>query len=65
MSDCKGRISVTTKVDAEMRSLLERDAEKLGVYRSEVAREAFDTYRNLREGEFECPHCRQAIEFNL
>ena len=61
MSECKGRIPVTAKVDAEMRDLLDEDAERLGVYRAEVAREAFDTYRFLRTGEFECPHCGNRI----
>lgn len=61
MSDCKGTVPVTTKVDAQMSDLLDEDAEMLGVYRSEIAREAFDTYRYLRVGEFECPHCENAI----
>jgi len=62
MSECKGRIPVTAKVDAQMRELLDQDAEMLGVYRAEVAREAFDTYRYLREAEFQCPHCQQNIQ---
>jgi hypothetical protein len=61
MSECQGRIPVTAKVNAEMRDLIEQDAERLGVYRSEVARQAFDTYRYLREGEFQCPHCANKI----
>jgi hypothetical protein len=61
MSECKGKIPVTTKIDAEMRDLLDEDADRLGVYRSEVVREAFDTYRYLREGEFECPHCSNHV----
>lgn len=52
---------MTTKVDAEMRDLIDQDAERLGVYRAEVARQAFDTYRYLRRGEFECPHCSNHI----
>jgi len=62
MSECKGHIPITTKVDAQMRDLLETDAERLGVYRSEVARQAFDTYAYLRRAEFECPHCERAIQ---
>lgn len=62
MSECKGRIPVTAKVDAEMRDLIDADAERLGVYRSEVARQAFDTYGRLRRAEFECPHCERAIQ---
>lgn len=61
MSECKGTVPVTAKIDAQMRDLLDDDAERLGVYRSEVAREAFDTYRYLREGDFQCPHCANAI----
>jgi hypothetical protein len=62
MSDCKGKIPVTAKVDAVMRDRLDRDAERLGVYRAEVAREAFDVYRLLREAEFQCPHCDNEIQ---
>lgn len=61
MSDCKGKVPVTAKVNAEMRDLLDEDAEALGVYRAEVARQAFDTYRDLREGDFHCPHCSNAV----
>jgi hypothetical protein len=53
---------VTTKVDAKMRDVLEADAERMGVYRADVAREAFDTYRKLRQAEFQCPHCERAIQ---
>ena len=62
MSDCKGRVPLTTKVNTEMRDLLEEDAERLGVYRAEVARRAFDCYRNLRRAEFRCPHCENKIQ---
>lgn len=62
MSECKGRIPVTAKIDAEMRDLLDDDAERLGVYRSEVARQAFDVYRELRYAQFGCPHCGEPIQ---
>lgn len=61
MSDCKGKVPVTAKVDDEMRDLLDDEAEEFGVYRAEVARRAFDTYRTLRQGEVCCPECETAI----
>jgi hypothetical protein len=65
MSECKGRIAVSTKIDAEMRDFLDDDAERFGVYRAEVAREAFDVYRKLRCAQFGCPHCGQPIQIEL
>lgn len=60
-SECRGRRPVTTKVDAEMEQLLDDDAEMLGVYRAEVVRIALDEYRDLRLGEFVCPHCETVV----
>jgi hypothetical protein len=62
MSDCKGRIPVTAKVDVEMRDLLDEEAERLGVYRAEVARMAFDVYGDLRRADFHCPHCENSVQ---
>jgi hypothetical protein len=57
MSECRGRIAVTTKVDAEMRDRLENEAERIGVYRSEVIRRLLDTYAESADGELNCPNC--------
>jgi len=62
MSECKGNIPVTAKVDGEMRDRLDSDAEMLGVYRSEVVREALDAYVTLRLADFECPTCGEPIK---
>lgn len=62
MSECRGRITVATNVNREMRDLLERDAEMLGVYQAEVVREALDNYANLRRGDFVCPHCENTVQ---
>jgi hypothetical protein len=45
-----------------MEQLLDADAEMLGVYRAEVVRLALDEYRDLRQGDFECPHCGGTIQ---
>lgn len=61
MSECRGQRPVTAKVDAQMLDLLDNDAELVGVYRSELVRQVFDNYRELRRGEFQCPHCSNNI----
>lgn len=64
-SKCRGRRPVTTKVDADMEQLLQDDSELLGVYRAEVVRLALDEYRDLRTGNFDCPHCGGTINLEL
>lgn len=64
-SECKGRRPVTTKVDADMENLLDADAEMLGIYRAEVVRLALDEYADLRQGQFECPHCNRPIQIEV
>ena len=64
-SECRGRRPVTVKVDAEMEQLIDDDSEMLGVYRSEVVRLALDEYRDLRMGEFVCPHCEAVVHLDL
>lgn len=61
-SECRGRLPVATKVDDDMEQLLDADAQMLGVYRAEVVRLALDEYRDLRHGDFACPHCGDRIQ---
>lgn len=65
MSECRGRIGVTTKVDAEMRDLLENESERVGVYRSEVIRRILDTYAESLDGELNCPSCGCELQIEL
>lgn len=65
MAQCNGRIPITAKVDADMRDLIDEDADRLGVYRAEVIRRVLDTYRESREDQLVCPHCDGRINFDL
>jgi len=62
MTDCKGSIPVTAKVDRDTRDLLDSDADTLGQYRADVVREALSQYVDLRCADFECPHCENHIQ---
>lgn len=65
MSECHGRIPVTAKVDAEMRDLLDEDADRLGVHRSELIRRVLDNYAAARNDELECPSCGAGLDYDL
>jgi predicted transcriptional regulator len=62
MTDCKGSLPVTAKVDGETKDLLDEDAEMLGKYRADVVREALGQYVDLRRADFDCPHCENSIQ---
>jgi hypothetical protein len=64
MANCNGRLPVSAKVDREMRELLDEEAERLGVYRSEAVRRVLDHYAEAREGSA-CPHCGQELHVQL
>jgi predicted DNA-binding protein len=62
MTQCKGRHTVTAKVDGETKESLDRDADRLGDFRADRIREAIGLYLELRRAEFECPHCNNNIQ---
>lgn len=65
MSECRGQVPVTAKVDAEMSNRLDRVAERKAVYRAEVIRLMLDTSARLLDGEMNCPHCGETLEAEL
>lgn len=65
MARCTGRIPVTAKVDQRTQDLLERESNRLGVYRSEVIRRLIDTYQDSRQGDLHCPHCGGQLNIEL
>lgn len=64
-TNCKGRNTVTAKVDGEMREALDRDADRLGDFRADRIRDALMLYMSVRRGEFQCPTCGEPIQLNL
>lgn len=62
MTQCKGRHTVTAKIDGETKESLDRDADRLGDFRADRIREAIGLYIELRRAEFECPHCNNNIQ---
>jgi len=62
MADCKGSQPVAAKVDGEMKGFISSEAEEMGLYQSDVVREALVQYRILRRCDFDCPHCKNPIE---
>lgn len=65
MSDCFGKIPVTTKTDREMSDWLSHRANEVGVSKSELVRRLFDHYRESREGDIECPECGDTMKVKL
>lgn len=65
MSECKGRVPVTAKVDAEMRDRIDEEAERLGVYRAEALRLHLDAAVELLDDDVECPHCGHTLHAEL
>ena len=65
MAQCYGDISAGTKVDESMKRFLRGEADRLGVSVAEVQRRIFDEYRATRDGAVECPHCGEAVVFDL
>lgn len=63
-SNCKGRHTVTAKVDGETAEALDTDAERNGEFRADQIRRALSFYLRLRRGEFVCPHCDDPIQYN-
>lgn len=61
--DCKGRETVTAKIDAETREALDRDADRNGEFRADVVRRAITLYLKSRRGEMHCPTCQNPIQY--
>jgi hypothetical protein len=62
--NCKGRQTVTAKVDGETTDALDADADRLGEFRADQIRRALTFYLQMRRGEFECPHCNDPIKYD-
>jgi hypothetical protein len=59
---CKGRHTVTAKVDSETRESLDRDADRLGDFRADRIRDALKIYLAMRRGKWQCPECGNTIQ---
>jgi hypothetical protein len=62
-SELRGRHAVATKVHDEADQFVEAEAERMGVYRSGVLREALALYINCRHAEMCCPECGEDLEY--
>lgn len=65
MSDCMGKIAVSTKTDQEMADFLRKRAEELGVTRAELLRRLLDYYKEASEGPIYCPYCENELQLDL
>jgi len=65
MSQCHGDISLATKVDRDMNEYVKSEAERLGVSRAEFHRRLLELYRESRREDVNCPHCGDAVVFDL
>lgn len=65
MSDCKGNLSLGSKVDRDMIEYIESESERLGVTRAEFVRRLLDLYRMSRREELDCPECESPVVMDL
>ena len=65
MSDCKGNLSLATKVDKEMIDYADAEAEKYGITRAEFVRRLLDLYRNSQREQVDCPHCGSVVVMDV
>lgn len=65
MSSCLGDIAASTKVDRDMAEYLDSEAQRLGISKSEFQRRLFELYRESRREDVDCPHCGDAVVFDL
>lgn len=61
-SKCKGKNTVSARIDDNMKRFLDEEAERVGVSRAELIRLIHDWYAASRAGEMECPSCGERIE---
>ena len=57
MAKCHGNCTVTTRVDRDMRELVDEEAEKRAIPRAELIRRVLDVYDASRCGNLTCPNC--------
>ena len=65
MSDCKGNLSVATKVDKNTLDYLASESERLGVTRAEFLRRLLDLYRESQRENVECPEWDDTVVMDL
>ena len=65
MAECMGAVPLSTKVDGDMDSFLEAEAERLGTTKAELLRRLLDFYRESIESETHCPDCNSRITISL
>lgn len=65
MSKCGGEIPLSTKTDKAMQEFVDSEADRLGVNRSEFFRRLLEDYRESRRENLHCPHCGEAVVFDL
>jgi len=65
MSQCRGSISVCSKIDKEMLEYIDAEAERLGVSRAEFLRRLLELYRDSRREQIDCPECSSSVVFDL
>jgi hypothetical protein len=64
-SDCLGRNSVTTKIDDEMSTFVEEQADYHGIPKAEFLRRLLELYRVSQRGELACPGCSEDINLKV
>ncbi len=65
MSQCRGDIPISTKIDKSMKDFIDQEIYRCGINRSEVIRRILDEYRDSHEGNLECPECGQKIALDI
>lgn len=65
MSQCRGSISVCSKIDKPMLDYIDAESERLGVSRAEFLRRLLELYRDSRREQVDCPECDSSVVFDL
>jgi negative regulator of replication initiation len=65
MSQCRGSISVCSKIDKQMLDYIDAESERLGVSRAEFLRRLLELYRDSRREQVDCPECDSSVVFDL
>jgi hypothetical protein len=60
-----GDVPCGTKIDRSMREFIDSEADRLGITRAELVRRILDFYRESRQEESNCPHCKTDITIPL
>lgn len=65
MPDSDRTVTASTKLDEQMVSFLDGQAESMGLTRAELLRRLAEHYRSATEDGLSCPHCKNEILIDL